>query len=95
MNNIELECAGKNRISRLTARESNVLLALASGFGNREIGVRLGISVNTAKAHIRAIYLKLDVSNRVEAINVLYGRNWDRSGEDLNLVSLSKPRSFS
>lgn len=51
----------------LTERETNVLYYLAQGLTNEEIAQQLHISVHTVKAHLEAIYDKLNVSNRVQA----------------------------
>lgn len=51
----------------LTSREEEVLVALAAGFTNAEIGTRLNLSLGTVKAHIAAVLGKLGVRNRVEA----------------------------
>lgn len=53
--------------NNLTERESNVLYYLAKGLTNEEIAEKLHISVHTVKAHLEAIYDKLEVSNRVQA----------------------------
>ena len=52
----------------LTPREEQVLALLAEGLTNRAIGLRLGISENTAKFHVQAVLGKLDVSSRTEAV---------------------------
>lgn len=52
----------------LSQRESEVLALLSVGFSNKEIGEKLFISLNTVKTHIKNINSKLDVSNRVQAI---------------------------
>jgi DNA-binding CsgD family transcriptional regulator len=52
----------------LTPREREILTLLGEGLVNREIGVRLGISEHTVKTHLAAIYEKLKVSNRAEAV---------------------------
>ena len=52
----------------LTPREGEILTLLGEGLGNKEIGVRLGISEHTVKTHLGAIYEKLDASNRAEAV---------------------------
>ncbi|MBD3375967.1 hypothetical protein GF406_13105 [candidate division KSB1 bacterium] len=52
----------------LSQRESEVLALLSVGFSNKEIGDKLFISLNTVKTHIKNINSKLDVSNRVQAI---------------------------
>jgi DNA-binding CsgD family transcriptional regulator len=41
---------------------------LANGLGNRAIAQRLGISENTVKYHLNAIYGKLGVATRGEAV---------------------------
>ncbi|PEB52640.1 helix-turn-helix transcriptional regulator [Bacillus pseudomycoides] len=53
----------------LSQRELEVLGVLATGVRNKEIGVKLYISISTVKTHIINIYTKLQVSNRVEAVN--------------------------
>jgi two-component system NarL family response regulator len=53
---------------RLTAREMEVLGLVAEGLNNREIGVRLFISENTVKNHIRNILEKLHLHSRMEAV---------------------------
>lgn len=51
----------------LTSRETEVLRLIAKGFSNREIASILGMSPDTAKTHIKNIFLKLDVTDRAEA----------------------------
>ena len=51
----------------LTEREKNVLFYLMQGLTNEEIASKLHISVHTVKAHLEAIYDKLNVKNRVQA----------------------------
>ena len=51
-----------------TPRELEVLSLLAEGLTNRAVGVRLGISENTAKFHVQAVLAKLGVSSRTEAV---------------------------
>lgn len=52
----------------LSTREHEVLEALASGQSREQIASAQFISVNTLKAHLRAIYLKLGVNSRAAAI---------------------------
>ncbi|WP_344825457.1 helix-turn-helix transcriptional regulator [Actinocorallia longicatena] len=52
----------------LTDREVAVLRLLAGDLSLREIGGRLYVSVNTVKSHSRAIYRKLGVTSRIEAV---------------------------
>jgi len=50
----------------LTSRERDVVGAIASGFTNREIAEKLSISEQTVKHHLRNIFDKTGVSNRLE-----------------------------
>ena len=54
----------------LTGRELGVLMLLARGKSNKEIGVNLFISETTVKGHLRNIFTKLNVLSRTEAITV-------------------------
>lgn len=51
----------------LTQREKDILKALIDGRSNKEISDALFISIETVKTHIKSIYQKLQVKNRVEA----------------------------
>ena len=52
----------------LTPRECEILERLASGQSNKELARALDISPNTIKTHLASLYAKLDVRNRIEAI---------------------------
>ena len=54
----------------LTRRETEVLTLLARGQANREIAAALFVSETTVKSHLRAIFTKLGVLSRTEAIAV-------------------------
>jgi DNA-binding NarL/FixJ family response regulator len=60
--------AAGSPMARLTPREREVLRLMAQGRGNKEIGALLGISVGTAKTHVRHIFRKLQVSDRTGAV---------------------------
>jgi DNA-binding NarL/FixJ family response regulator len=51
----------------LTQREKEILKAIIDGQSNKEISNTLCISIETVKSHIKSIYQKLQVRNRVEA----------------------------
>jgi DNA-binding NarL/FixJ family response regulator len=53
----------------LTPREAEVLTLLAKGMRNKELAARLKISEDTARAHIRSIFLKLQVHDRTAALS--------------------------
>ena len=52
----------------LSSREQDVLLMLSSGLSNNEIAGKLFISKDTVKSHLKNINLKLNTSNRVQAV---------------------------
>jgi DNA-binding CsgD family transcriptional regulator len=52
----------------LTPRELEVLELLAEGASNKTIARRLGISVHTAKFHVRSLIDKLDATGRTDAV---------------------------
>jgi ATP/maltotriose-dependent transcriptional regulator MalT len=56
-------------IEALSARELEVIRLMAEGLSNPAIAKRLFLSSNTLKAHTQNIYQKLDVHNRMEAVN--------------------------
>jgi DNA-binding NarL/FixJ family response regulator len=49
----------------LTMQETNVLQQVCEGKSNKEIADLLKISANTVGEHIKNIYLKLQVNNRI------------------------------
>ncbi len=52
----------------LTSREKTVISYLVLGWRNREIGRHLSITEQTVKNHLRAIYDKVGVSDRLELV---------------------------
>ena len=50
----------------LTSREREVALLVADGLRSREVAERLGIASQTVKSHLKTIFDKLGVRNRVE-----------------------------
>ena len=54
-------------IAKLTARQREVLAALAQGLSNKEIALSFGLSDKTVKVHVGAILTALGVSNRTRA----------------------------
>ncbi|BFT83646.1 response regulator transcription factor [Enterobacter pseudoroggenkampii] len=54
-------------LSSLSERQRDVLELLAAGESNKEIGRNLNISAATVKAHLEALFRRLDVKNRTQA----------------------------
>lgn len=52
----------------LTARELEVVAAMADGASNKAIARRLGISFHTVKFHVASVLEKLDADTRTEAV---------------------------
>jgi DNA-binding CsgD family transcriptional regulator len=55
----------------LSDREIEITELLIKGLTNKSIGEKLFISVNTVKSHIKNIYKKMNVSNKLQVINLL------------------------
>jgi LuxR family maltose regulon positive regulatory protein len=55
-------------VEPLTDRELEVLRLMAEGLKYKEIAERLVISLNTVRFHVKAIYGKLGVNNRIRAV---------------------------
>lgn len=53
----------------LSPRHRQILALIAQGMRNEEIAGELELSPNTIKFHIQALYLRLEVRNRVQAAN--------------------------
>lgn len=52
----------------LSEREREVLVLMAKGYSNQDISQALTISLGTVKSHIHSIFNKLEVKNRVQAV---------------------------
>lgn len=63
-----MDTAVEPLLEQLTSRESEVLQYLAEGLANKAIAQIMGISPNTVKFHINAIFSKLNVQSRTEAV---------------------------
>ena len=58
--------AGERRMYGLTPREQEIVDAVAAGDSNRDIALRLGISLHTVKHHLSSIFTKTGMSSRLE-----------------------------
>ena len=64
--------ATRRRLDRLTERERQVLLLIAQGRSNAEIGELLVIAESTAKTHVKRVLAKIDVHDRAQAVAFAY-----------------------
>jgi DNA-binding CsgD family transcriptional regulator len=58
----------------LSRREAQVALCCAEGLTNAQIGERLYVSEETAKCHLRHVFVKMNVRRRTELISRLLAR---------------------
>jgi two-component system response regulator DesR len=58
----------------LTAREQSVLRQLTLGLSNKQIGAKFALAEGTIKTHIKAIFGKLKVRSRTQAIAIAHRR---------------------
>ena len=80
----EVEPDGRQSEIDLTERESEVLVLLAEGYSNKEIGVLLRTSKRTVDFHTNNLYDKLQVMNRTQAV---------QKGKRLDLIASSEAGS--
>ncbi|CAM2982097.1 response regulator transcription factor [Vibrio rarus] len=60
-----------DKLASLTPQQYKVLAMLADGLLNKQIAYELDVSVATIKAHMTAIFRKLGVTNRTQAVILL------------------------
>lgn len=61
---------------KLTPRQLEVLIQLAEGKSNKEIGKALTLTESTVRAHVAAILRSFDVSNRTQAVRFAVQNAW-------------------
>jgi len=75
---IDMQSLTSDPLGELTARERELLVALANGWTNLQIAARTGISRNTVKYHLKNLYDKLGVSNRAMAVALYMSATMDQ-----------------
>jgi DNA-binding CsgD family transcriptional regulator len=54
---------------KLTARELQTLAYIGQGMPAKNIAKVMGIGVHTCRGYIKAVYAKLQVTSKIEAVN--------------------------
>ncbi len=74
-------------LNKLTQREYDIAVRVGNGENNKQIAQACGITERTVKAHLTEIYLKLEITDRVNLALVLSA---DNSGDPVDLdISLN------
>ena len=66
--NAPAKTAENSSLAQITASEREFLTQLASGYVYKEIAERMRISVDGVRSHVRAVYEKLHVHSRTDAV---------------------------
>lgn len=57
-----------DQLDKLTRRQREVLVLMADGLSNAEIGARLDLNLSTVKSHVTGVLRALDVTSRTQAV---------------------------
>nr|WP_298142144.1 response regulator transcription factor [uncultured Pseudomonas sp.] len=65
-----------NERSQLTPRQQEILMLLADGLPNKAISRQLGVSEDTVKTHLKALFQELDAHTRTACVSAARQRGW-------------------
>ena len=71
-----LPAPGAGEKPPLTPRQLQILLLLADGLPNKAISRQLGVSEDTIKTHLKALFQELDVHTRTACVSAARQRGW-------------------
>jgi DNA-binding NarL/FixJ family response regulator len=64
----------KGRLSHITSREQEIIGCIRQGLSNREIALRLTLSLSTVRTHLNNIFKKLNVTSRSKLMALAMNR---------------------
>jgi two-component system, NarL family, nitrate/nitrite response regulator NarL len=82
-------CQSAGRVAEsLTNRERQIVLMVAGGLSNKDVGRRLDLSEGTVKVHLHNVYGKLGVNNRtaLAAMAITHPEDLQHSGVRRNVI---------
>ena len=70
------DASGRERVERLTRRETEILQLMADGYNPEQISTQLGMSPHTLRTHVQNVLTKLGVHSKMEALAyaIRYGK---------------------
>jgi two-component system, NarL family, response regulator LiaR len=68
--------SASHEVEGLTEREREVLLLIAEGRSNKEIGDELHISIKTVKTHVSNLLMKCDLEDRTQLAIYAHRKGW-------------------
>jgi two-component system uhpT operon response regulator UhpA len=69
-----LEVRRRAAVDRLSTRQRDIALLYAEGHTGPQIATQLGLSPSTVNNHLGVVFKKLAVSNKVQLLNAMRGR---------------------
>lgn len=71
----------RTSVSRLTAREREILIAIGHGMTNSEIAEQFFLAESTVKSYVGRVFTKIDARDRVHAVIIAYRANLVHASE--------------
>lgn len=71
------DCAEGEAMEQLTEREYDIAMLAARGMSNEQIAVQLFLTVNTVRAHLRAVFKKIKIERRSQLFTIMQQRDSD------------------
>ena len=76
----ESQGQNKQQVLSLTSRERQIVLMVAEGLSNKDVGRRLNLSEGTVKVHLHNIYTKLGINKRTALVPIAHAHHEELMG---------------